>query len=77
MVFFLTFYSSMHPKKYHRFQKKKNKLIKKIKAAQLFPILIINQHIRMISEGPCIEDWSNEATNSALHHINKLHFKVY
>ncbi len=68
----------MHPKKYHRFQNNNNnKFIKKIKAAQLFPILIINQHIRMISEGPCIEDWSNDATNSALHHRNKLHFKVY
>ncbi len=27
-----------------------------------------NQHIRMISEGSCdIEDWSNDAENSALH----------
>jgi len=23
------------------------------------------------------EDWSNDAKNSALHHRNKLHFKVY
>ncbi len=37
------------------------------KAAQLFPTLIINQHIRMISEGSRdTEDWSNDAENSAL-----------
>ncbi len=48
--FFLTFYISKntekitHPKKYE--------------AAQRFPTLIINQHIRMISEGSCdTEDW--------------------
>ncbi len=30
----------------------------------------------MISEGSCeTEAWSNEAENSALHHMNKLHFK--
>ncbi len=39
---------------------------------------IINQHIRMISEGSCdTEDWSNNAKNSALLHRNKLYFKVY
>ncbi len=32
----------------------------------------------MISEGSCdTEDWSNDAENSALHHRNKLHFKIY
>ncbi len=32
----------------------------------------------MISEGLCdTEDWSNDAENSALHHRNKLHFKIY
>ncbi len=32
----------------------------------------------MISEGlGDNEDWSNDAENSALHHINKLHFKIY
>ncbi len=37
-----------------------------------------NQHIRMISEGSCdTEDWSNDAENSALHHMNKLHSKIY
>ncbi len=37
-----------------------------------------NQHIRMISERSCdTEDWSNDAGNSALHHRNKLHFKMY
>ncbi len=31
----------------------------------------------MISEGSCdTEDWSNDAENSALHHRNKLDFKV-
>jgi len=24
-----------------------------------------------------IEHWSNDAENSALHHRNKLHFKIY
>ncbi len=37
-----------------------------------------NQHITMISEGSCdTEDWSNDAENSALHHRNTLHFKIY
>ncbi len=49
---------------------------------ELFSTLIIirnvswavNQHIRMISEGSYdTEDWSNDA----LHHRNKLHFKIY
>ncbi len=72
MLFFFTFYSSRNPeKKYHRFQKN-------IKQQKLFPTLIINQHIRMISEGSCdTEDWSNDAKNSALRHRNKLCFKVY
>ncbi len=36
------------------------------------------EHIRMISEGSCdTEDWSNDAENSALHHRNKLHLKIY
>ncbi len=36
----------------------------------------VNQHIRIISEGSCdIEDRSNDAKNSALHHRNTLHFK--
>jgi len=39
---------------------------------------VSNQYIRMISEGSCdTEDWSNDAENSALHHRNKLYFKVY
>ncbi len=37
-----------------------------------------NQHIRMISEGSCdTEDWSNDDENTALHHSNKLHFKIH
>ncbi len=32
----------------------------------------------MTSEGSCdTEDWNNDAENSALHHSNKLHFKIY
>ncbi len=32
----------------------------------------------MISEGSCdTEDWSNDAEKLALHHRNKLHFKIY
>ncbi len=54
--------------------------------AELFSHLIIikkkswasNQQIRIISEGSCdTEDWSNDAEKSALHHINKLHFRIY
>ncbi len=37
-----------------------------------------NQNIGMISKGSCdIEDLSNDAENSAFHHRNKLHFKMY
>jgi len=36
-----------------------------------------DQHIGMISEGSCDpEDWSNDAENSDLHHMNKLYFKI-
>ncbi len=32
----------------------------------------------MISEGSRdTEDWSNDAENTALHHWNQLHFKMY
>ncbi len=32
----------------------------------------------MISEGSCdTEDWSNDTEKSALHHRNKLHFKLH
>ncbi len=41
-------------------------------------IYISNQYIRMISEGSCdTEDWSNDAENSAAHHRNKVHLKIY
>ncbi len=40
--------------------------------------LASNQHIRMISEGSCdIEDWSNDAENSALHHRNEYNEILY
>ncbi len=40
--------------------------------------MILEQHIRMISEGSCdTEDSRNDAENTALHHRNKLHFKMY
>ncbi len=77
MLFFCTFYSSKSP------EKKVSPFPQKFQAAQLFSSLIIiallaNQHIRMISEGSCdTEDWSNDAENTALHHRNKLHFKIY
>ncbi len=39
--------------------------------------LIINQNIRMISEGSWdTEDWRNDADNSALLHRNTLYFKI-
>ncbi len=76
MLFFWTLYST---------NPEKCKSLHKDKASQLFSALIIisvswaaNQHIRMISEGSCdTEDWSNDNENSALHHRNKLHFKIY
>jgi len=49
-----------------------------IEASTKIRIIIYNQNIQMISEGSCdTEDWSNDAENSALHHRNKLHFKIY
>ncbi len=39
-------------------------------AAQLY------QHIINMSEECDTEDWSNDAETSALHHRNKLHFKI-
>ncbi len=61
MLFFWTLYSSKNQrKKYHMFQKT-------ILSSTTVSTLIINQHIRMISEGSCdTEDWSNDAENSAL-----------
>ncbi len=60
---------------------------KKYEVSQLFLSLKImkinafwaaNQYIKMISEGSCdAEDWNNDAENSALHHRNKLYFKMY
>ncbi len=69
----LTFYSLKNPEKSITFSTK-------YEAAKLSSVLIIiaNQHILMISEGSCdTEDWSNDAENSALHHRNKLHSKIY
>ncbi len=64
---FLTFYISKNTEKISH-------IPKKYEAAQRFPALIINQHIRMISEGSCdTEDWSNDAENSALLHRNKVY----
>jgi len=40
----------------------------------VFSRLII---IRNIGGSCDTEDWSNDAENSALHHRNKLHFKIY
>ncbi len=40
--------------------------------------MILEQHIRMISEGSCdTEGWSNDAEKSAAHHRNQLYFKIY
>ncbi len=64
MLFFFTFYESENPKIYHRSPQK---------IWSKFPTLIINQRIRIISEGSCdTEDWSNDAENSAL--ITEIHF---
>ncbi len=64
MLFFLTFYSSKH-------QRKKYLCSKKILSSTTVSTFIINQHIKMISEGVMADE------NSALHHRNKLYFKVY
>uniref|UniRef100_A0A8C2L478 Diacylglycerol kinase n=1 Tax=Cyprinus carpio TaxID=7962 RepID=A0A8C2L478_CYPCA len=38
----------------------------------------LKEYMILISEGSRdTEDWSNDAENSALHHKNKLHFKIY
>ncbi len=67
MLFFLTFYSSFIQES-----------LKKILSSTTDSTLIINQHIRMISEGSCdTEDWSNDAEKSDLIHRNELYFKVY
>ncbi len=40
--------------------------------------LSIKSAFREMFEGSCdTEDWSNDAENSDLHHMNKLHFTVY
>ncbi len=57
---------------------KKIQVPKKILSRTTVSALIINQCVRMISEGSCdTEDWSNDVENSALLHRNTLHFKVY
>ncbi len=62
MLFFFTFYPSQN-----------TEVLSSKKT-----IFIINQHIRMISEGTCdTEDWSNNVENSAFDHRNNLCFKVY
>ncbi len=53
-------------------QRKKFHMFQKHLSSTTVSTLIINQHIRMISEGSCdTEDWSNDAENSALLHILK------
>ncbi len=70
MLFFLTFYSSKN-------QRKSVTGSKTFLSSTTVSTLIRNQYIRMISGGSCdTEDWSNDAENSALRHINKLYFKV-
>ncbi len=61
MQFFLLYiHQRIKEKKYHRFQKT-------ILSSTTVSTLIINQHIRLISEGSCdTEDWRNDAENSAL-----------
>ncbi len=71
MLLFLFFLFINEPQEVSQVPKKKKK-----KAAQLFLILIINQHIRMISEGSSTEDWSNDAENSALQIIFFKYIKI-
>ncbi len=45
---------------------------------QLFSTLMIIIIIKAYSAGSCdTKDWSSDAENSALHHRNTLHFKIY
>ncbi len=72
LLLFLLNFVYIPEKMYHLFHKK-------YEAVQLFStlLIIINQQIRMISEGLCdSEDWSNDADNSALHHRNNLHLMI-
>ncbi len=67
MLFFLAFYSSKNPEQ--NVTGSKN-----IKQQKLFPTLVINQYIRMISEG----SYDSEVTAdeiSDLHYWIKLYFK--
>ncbi len=58
---------------FHKYIKQHN-CFHQWKYEELLPV----QHIRVISGGSCdTEDWSNDAEDSALHHKNKLHFKIY
>ncbi len=51
---------------------------KSIKTLIIIHVCWSNQHIRMISEGSCdTEDWNNDVENSAAHHRNYWHFKIY
>jgi len=75
MLFFLTFYSSMDPEKSITGSKK---ILSNTTVFNIDNNWVSNHHIRMISEGSCdTEDCSNDAENSALHHRNKLYFKVF
>jgi len=74
MLFFWTFYLLKNPEKW---------VTVSTEFEQVFLTLVTirnvswaaNHHIRMISEGSCdTEDWSNNAENSALHHMNKFDF---
>ncbi len=46
---------------------------------KLFPaLIIINQHIKNdFWRSSDTKDWSDDVKNSALHHSNKLHKKIY
>ncbi len=70
MLFFWTFFLSKHNLKNIITVSTKISITRNVASA-------VNQHIIMISEGSCdTEDYSNDAENSALHHINKLHFTI-
>ncbi len=66
----------MSPEKSHNFHKN----IKPHKCLQYWLNVswAENLNIILISEGSCdTEDWSTDAENSALHHRNKLYFKIH
>ncbi len=89
MLFFWTLFSSKNPEKWNVLQFSQNYEAAKYSSQKYFEATffnIDNQKCYLSSKSvyendfwrSCdTEDWSNDAENTAAHHSNKLHFKVY